>query len=488
MPEIELKFQVPPVRRAAVQRAVATASARVQPLRAIYFDTPDHRLAAARLSLRLRREGRRWVQTAKGDGSGPHERLEHEVVLPGSTVPSTAVPALHAGTAVGERLRAALRGAEDGLAAVHASRIRRTERIVRAGASRVALALDVGRIEAGDQVLPVHEVEFELKAGRVADLCALALTWVERHALWLDVRSKAERGHRLARPKSQADAQHARPTAVQARMTPEAALRRWVGEALQHALPNAAEIADGRGGPETVHQLRVALRRLRSLLRLYGDASTACDPLWDEQLRSLFGALGQARERDALHEAVLPALHAAGAPLTELPPADESYLPAELLRSPTVNRLLLALLAFAAEPPTAADATTPTLAAWALPVLARLHRRIERDARRFAKLPEAQRHRLRRRLKRLRYGAEFAAALLAPKPLAAYLDALRDAQETLGAYQDLAVAEQLYRDAAAEDARAWFAVGWLVARKDAAARSAARALKRLARAKAPFGS
>ena len=54
MTEIELKFQVPQQRRAAVARAVATpASSRVA-MRAQYFDTAERSLARAGLALRVR--------------------------------------------------------------------------------------------------------------------------------------------------------------------------------------------------------------------------------------------------------------------------------------------------------------------------------------------------------------------------------------------------------------------------------------------------
>ena len=81
MTEIELKFQVPASRRVALGKAVATATAQRVSLRARYFDTADRRLGLAGLALRVRKEGRRWVQTLKGSGDGIWQRLEHEVVL-----------------------------------------------------------------------------------------------------------------------------------------------------------------------------------------------------------------------------------------------------------------------------------------------------------------------------------------------------------------------------------------------------------------------
>ena len=44
----------------------------------------------------------------------------------------------------------------------------------------------------------ICEVEFELKQGSAQDLILFSKTWVEKYQLWLDVRSKAERGNLLA--------------------------------------------------------------------------------------------------------------------------------------------------------------------------------------------------------------------------------------------------------------------------------------------------
>ena len=83
MHEIVLKLQVPAARRGAVDAAVAgTSPAPRLRLQAAYHDTPERTLAAAGLALRLRREGRQWVQTLKGRGDGLMQRLEHEVTLP----------------------------------------------------------------------------------------------------------------------------------------------------------------------------------------------------------------------------------------------------------------------------------------------------------------------------------------------------------------------------------------------------------------------
>ena len=74
----------------------------------------------------------------------------------------------------------------------------RTKRIVQVGDAEVEIALDVGTIVAGDQSLPICELELELKSGEVSELVALASQWAKQHKLWISTPSKAERGSRLS--------------------------------------------------------------------------------------------------------------------------------------------------------------------------------------------------------------------------------------------------------------------------------------------------
>src|SRR5688500_6850198 len=100
--EIELKFFVPREARAAILAEMTRRSASLErrTLAAMYLDRPYRRLALAGIAWRLRREGRRWVQTLKSGGASAIERFEHEVIRPG---PSHD-PAMHAGTGTGDKL------------------------------------------------------------------------------------------------------------------------------------------------------------------------------------------------------------------------------------------------------------------------------------------------------------------------------------------------------------------------------------------------
>ncbi|MEY3253829.1 MAG: hypothetical protein RL227_2802, partial [Pseudomonadota bacterium] len=451
MTETELKFQIPPGQAAAVARAVATATARRIRLVAAYADTADRRLAAAGLALRLRREGRQWVQTLKGRGDGLMARPEHEVRV--SATP--AMPAFdatrHAGTPVGEQLLAQL---ADGapLQVLYRTDIRRTLRRVRSGGAQIELAHDRGRIHAEGGQVEVDELEFELKAGPAAALPALALRWVQRHGLWWDVRTKSERGFRLAEGLDLVPATHAAPSSVVRSQAGPALLATLVRDTLAQVLPNAAELAARTATPEHLHQLRVGLRRLRSVLReaaaLRGEPDAVAAALALERDWAVpFGALGAARDADALAAGLWPelgrVLAAAGLPPLPQAAGAAAQDPAEVVQGMAMQALLMRTLAVALPPPpraltgAAPSAAPPDAAALLQP----LCKRVRRGSRQIATAEPEQLHRLRKRAKRLRYLLDALAPQLRRKPLQRLLALLRKALNRLGELNDLHTAE-----------------------------------------------
>lgn len=506
--EIELKFQVPAAARDAVRRAVGTASARQQRLRAQYLDTPDRRLARARAALRLRDEGAHWVQTFKAEGENPMLRLEHEVVLPASDAPPAPDLARHQGTPAATALARALGlevlagdGQAQGLGLHFETDIQRLKRVVRVPGGLVELALDEGWIRAGGREWPVCELEFELVRGEPAVLLELARRWVTRHGLWLDVRSKAERGHLLARGQWASPPTRGEAPALRKRLSPEQGLQRLLRSALTQVLANGAVLADADlpalpEAAEYLHQCRIGLRRLRTVLRTLPLPATATrrpEATWEPLLGEVFRGLGVQRDHDALVQAVLPGLQAAGAPWTEVLSAPPAGAPSagERLRSPGFNTLLLDLLGFVQTPlapstPEAAVAPAPSLRRWLRTGLAPLQQQVQEDARQYAQLDDAASHRLRRRIKRLRYALEMSASLWPAKALARQLAVLGQAQDALGHDHDLVLAQALFREAAAREPQAWWAVGWLQAQRGPQQALCAQVLRTLARTAAAF--
>jgi inorganic triphosphatase YgiF len=471
--EIEIKLQVPRPRRDAVLAAIRRGQCASTRLHALYFDTPARSLQAAGLVLRLRREANRWIQAVKGPGDGLLARLEHEV----DCGTSLARPALdltrHDGTSAGRALKKALAGDHDALAPLFEVDVRRIHRCVRHAGATIELALDEGWIRCGDAKEPVCELELELKTGPVEALIGLASRWTERHGLWFDSRTKSERGALLADGRSARPAAVARVPRLSAHDSADAVVRTGTRAALAQLLPNASALAAGQGGPEHVHQARVALRRMLSLWRVLGAVAGGVDPRRVEAASSLFDRLGAVRDRDVLEALWLPRLREAGAPPITLDPPDEAASPAEVCRDPAVTLALLDCLRYAqGEPATAGQGSVDLMRKR----LGRLHRRLRRAGEAFASLTDEERHRARRQLKRLRYCADTLSSLFPPADWASYLVCLKAAQEALGHLQDWAVAHAYFEARDPCDAGVWFARGWLAGQREPCIVEAGRAL------------
>jgi CHAD domain-containing protein len=108
-----------------------------------------------------------------------------------------------------------------------------------------------------------------------------------------------------------------------------------------------------------------------------------------------------------------------------------------------------------------------------------LWRQVRKGAGGFGTASVEDQHRLRKRIKRLRYALEAAAPVLKRKPTQACLRRLRRALQALGELNDLQVAEALYRQLAVQEPRAWFAVGYLAGQRTGLVEKAARTLKRM---------
>ena len=460
--EIELKLSVPPDRVAAVRDAVLGRSGahRVH-LQASYLDTPAFDLAANGIGWRLRREGRQWVQTVKAtlpDGGDGIRRLEHNVVFHARNHPVAAAE-LHIDHPAGVRLAEVLSTLDQAPTERFRTDVWREARTVRVAGGRVELAFDQGEIVAAERRVPICELEIELVSGTPHVVIDTARQWVNRHSLWLDAGTKAQRGVLLARglpevPTAKAPLAQLNPT-----MSVDAALREMTRACLVQIMGNTSAVARGVGGDEHVHQARVGIRKLRSVLREFGELSTAVDPRWSDQLAAVFAGLGVDRDRQVVFADWMSALDEAGAPAI-IPPAAGPGDSATLLRDPSFTLLLLDLLDYVHGEPTAADPARELV-----DVVARrldeLRSASLRRPKRFVGLHIEAQHEIRKELKRLRYVAELTESLFKPKRVRHYVRALEPAQEALGALNDLVVATELFRAMTPTTSPAWFAVGWL---------------------------
>ncbi|MFL6696832.1 MAG: CHAD domain-containing protein [Vitreoscilla sp.] len=499
MSETEIKLHVEAGRRGRLLDALGHRRLRQSALSAIYFDTPDLLLSRHRFALRLRNEDGRWVQTLKGGKGGKGagaERFEHEVAVdPDGAGAGAGVPQLdldrHRDSEVGRRLRALLRRHEHpSLGESCRTEVTRLRRLLRARGAVVEWALDEGELKAAGRSQPISELELELKSGDPASLYALAHDWEALHGLWVDPVSKSERGALLAEGEPFRPAVKAgRPgwNARQARaMDGQMLLRHMVASCVAQILPNAAEIARGSRDPEHVHQLRVGLRRLRSVVRGMQPFAAQLPPAWEAAIMPVFEALGDARDKHVRSTTLAPKLRAAGAPLADLGESSEEETKTiqQLVRGGAFQGVVLRLMHYAqATGGDAARGKPGSGLAHLVRRLGKLERQVTRDARRFDKLPFDQRHKVRKRLKRLRYLAEFAAPAFDGDHVKAWMDKVSPAQDRLGKHIDLALAAERFAAVAATDPDAAFAAEWLRAKSESSTRAARKSLERLRRAK-----
>ncbi len=487
MSELELKLRVPAAELPSLREALQRRGARVVTLRASYFDTVDGALARREMVLRLRHENDRVVQTFKAGGDSPVHRLEHEVFVVPTDPPPAVDISRHDGHPAGRLLREALGHAVNERAGALVCRQRtEVERlicpVIDAHGSVIEIALDTGRVLAGERQRAIAELELEHQEGPVTGLFALAGECMRHGGLWLSTVSKAARGDQLLRGGAPIAVRASTVVVSRAHGKPDgdALLRAVLRSALEQVLPNASEVAEDEEAPELVHQLRVGLRRLRTALRELAPLSPAIDPVWNEVLAQTFATLGAQRDREVVMDVVQPLLPAAG---IEPPPRaatrDARADVGAAVRDLAFQQVLLSVLALVhADAPLVPELDAAGIRAFMARRLDKLHRQVRRDGRRFDELPLEQQHRVRKRLKRLRYLAEFAMPLWKDKDVEQYLDRLKPAQDMLGRHNDVAVAMALYRQEAERPAAA-MAAGFLQGHLQTTERAGRQALQKI---------
>lgn len=423
-----------------------------------YYDTPERALKAAGAALRLRRQGGRWIQTVKSDGhaaGGLHRRVEHEFEV-AAQLPS--FPAM-ADAGLGELV--ADRRMREALTVAFTTEVNRTSTLIRPAAGKVVeLSLDRGAIAAGDRREPICEIELELKSGTPRCLFDLALEIAAALPVRPDNRSKAERGYALAANSKPAPVKAA-PAALSAQMTVEEAFITLVSQCLAHMQANEGGLLQGRD-PEYLHQARVALRRLRSVFRVFGTA-VAREPFAAllEQLKALGQTLGAARDWDVFVTEMLVrsasevTSHSGIADLKKRAQAarrSTGQAARNAVAAPAYTGMLLRLSATLNAGSLGGDGAhvAAALTQFAAAALARQHSRVVKRGRRIEQLTFQDLHRLRIAVKRLRYIAEFFLSL-APKKARNYIRALSELQDLLGTLNDNAVAWRLLDTLGAEE-------------------------------------
>src|SRR5215831_12241191 len=146
--EVELKLEVPAhsfyrLARSSLLRAARKKSSKPATLVSVYFDTDKLKLRNKGLSLRVRRIGRRHVQTIKRESDEnaalfARDEWEHPI---GGRQPDLDAAL---GPVFGKKVRRRLKP-------IFETRVRRTVYPIQSGVSEIELTVDKGKVEAGRQ-------------------------------------------------------------------------------------------------------------------------------------------------------------------------------------------------------------------------------------------------------------------------------------------------------------------------------------------------
>ena len=444
MTEIEIKLSLQPdlapvLRRHALMKGMKPVTRR---LHSIYLDTPGWDLVERRVALRVRRAGRQWLQTLKVESASIGaltSRGEWEVALPRGHHDLARFP---------EDARARLEDmATEGVDLGHVAPafvtdFRRTAWQVKLGGARMELALDEGVIQVGADTIPLCEVEIELKEGPSEALFDLALALLDQVPMGLEPRSKAARGYALAgavRP----GPMKAAVMELDRKADAASAWAQLAGDALAQAVANIPGFLANPEEIEYLHQLRVGLRRLRSIAQVPPGQDSA-RPMWDDDLKQALASLNVARDWDVLMHDTLPPLVAKLAP----PPAPS--LRKRLAREASIARLaaqgvvadpaFTRLVLLVGKDLVQVGMTGHSARSWAAECLESHWQALHKRGKGFIRQNARQRHRLRMAVKRMRYSAEmFSTLFKGGKGFRAELEKLQD---RLGMGQDAVVAMQ----------------------------------------------
>ncbi len=459
--EIELKLECEPdaldrVSQAPVLSRLKRGRASAKTLRSVYFDTEDFSLMKSGLALRVREGGGKRIQTLKTESNGAglaSDRGEWEVQL-GRDEEGPNLNRLPA--SIKARIRKAANGAP--ISARLVSDIHRTaHQLTTADGDEIEFAIDRGVLRANGREARVSEVELELKRGDPASLYRIALELADAVPLRVGLRSKAERGLTLAGD-GKIEAIRAEAIMLDPDATVEAAYASILRHCLSHLLMNEA-IAIESTSSEGLHQMRVALRRMRSAFAAFGKAmENETAKQLSRDAKWLATAIGRARDFDVFISTIV-------APVIKERPDDKGLVAlcdaAEVarkrawagaraaLRSARMSSFVLRLALYVDERAWRDDEEADVgrfemkLSDFAPRAFDKALKKVVKLGRHIDDLDIDERHELRKRLKRLRYTSSFFASLYGKPGTRRYLHALAELQDVFGALNDVEAARKL---------------------------------------------
>lgn len=452
--EIELKLHIAEggirrLLRSSLLAAITQKKLATRRLISTYYDTPDHRLRDHGFAVRLRQIGGKWLQTVKTEGrviAGLHERPEWET----ETAPNTFDFSRMQDANLKSQLEKILDG--ESLQAVFTTEFTRLSRELQFGdGTQCEFSLDRGKIIAGTYAIDISELELEILNGDVQRLFEFAQRLLLEVPVTLAHESKAARGFALAlgvQPKPIKATQ----AVLDKQMNAQQGFVAIASACVQQLTANETGCVLGEDA-EFLHQMRVAIRRLRTAIRLFADFldSEKILVIVDE-LRWLGGQLGGTRDLDVFLEETLPPIFSAWPNRDDLAAlsakafeqrAMAAAMSKAAIQSARYQRLLLDLGAWLIAIAKTSDGESIKLVAFARDALKRHRKQLIRRAEHLLELSAEERHRVRISGKRLRYAAEFFAPLFPAKKSKPYIQELAHLQSILGVLNDVATTKTI---------------------------------------------
>ena len=384
------------------------------------------------------------------------------------------------------------------LSARYETIVERHTALIHVGQSTIEIALDEGIIKAGHAELAIREIEFELVSGKVDALFEVGEIWLKQFGLIIELRSKSERGDALASKNAKGVLKNHSSSALalahrayriqkrpfSAAQSMHACYAECATTYLSQTIRNAAFLAgiddiqaSATQQADYLTQMRVGMRRLRSVRRLFRPWMTPSEKHLSKALRHYFAEFGEARDGDLLALEMLPKLQKGGLVFSEpiYLPAKSDFDAKKAAASPDFQRFLLRSLGqLVTQQSIVEDAPTkselyPTLHA----LLEGQLDNIQKASADFKALSQRRQHRLRNWIKSLRYCLEF----LGTSSHTQLTAQLREAQQVLGKMTDLDVTIAWAQAAIEDPEQRGYALGWLNARRDLRAKQAALTLQ-----------
>ncbi|SDB89639.1 CYTH domain-containing protein [Acinetobacter boissieri] len=274
MSEIELKLQIPKQKKLQILKAIQALEPKKIPLHAQYFDTSTFELAQKHTAIRLRKEGKEWIQTLKGASNDALQRYELEI----NRGETEQAPELQLKFYKKDKEAESLLGhfikTPDQLVIQFETIVERQFKIITYNTSEIEVCLDLGRVGRNEHYEEICEIEFELKSGHVADLIMFTQQWVEQYGIWLDVRSKAERGNLISRSEKVSPAPEVNHFHLTKKMLKKPLLAKIITHYTRPLLPCVAAIADQVAEISHYQCAEVSLSHLIQMIDLFESNNT----------------------------------------------------------------------------------------------------------------------------------------------------------------------------------------------------------------------